>query len=114
MVVRRILRGPVALFRPTLARSARIRLRRPGRRCGVSRWGGATTWIVLTCVLRAAVLGLGLGVLVLETRVNDLEAQLEAEKAAAGAASEEAQKQLEAVRADVESASNDLGAKGQE
>ena len=46
--------------------------------------------------------------------MNDLEAQLEAEKGAAGAASEEAQKQLEALRADVESASNDLGATGQE
>jgi chromosome segregation ATPase len=108
-------------------------------------WVG-TAWVVLTCVLGAAVIGLGIWVVVLETGyesestasaarigeleqveaelskrvpeletlVNDLEAQLEAEKAAAGAASEEAQKQLEALRDAVESASNDLGAKGQE
>ncbi len=112
----------------------------------MSRWGGATTWIVLTCVLGAAVVGLGIWVVVLETGhesastasaarideleqaeaelnervpeletlVKDLEAQLEAEKAAAGAASEEAQKQLESVRAEVETASDELGAKGQE
>jgi chromosome segregation ATPase len=112
----------------------------------VSRWGGATTWIVLTCVLGAAVIGLGIWVVVLETGhesestasaarideleqveadlskrvpeletlVQDLEAQLEEEKAAAGAASEEAQQQLDALRDEVESASNDLGAKGQE
>ena len=112
----------------------------------MSRWGGATTWIVLTCVLGAAVVGLGIWVVVLETGhessstasaarideleqteaelnkrvpeleavVKDLETQLEAEKAAAGVASEEAQKQLESVRAEVETASNELGAKGQE
>ena len=33
----------------------------------MSRWGGATTWIVLTCVLGAAVIGLGIWVIVLET-----------------------------------------------
>ena len=33
----------------------------------MSRWGGATTWIVLTCVLGAAVIGLGIWVVVLET-----------------------------------------------
>jgi len=92
----------------------------------VSRWGGATTWIVLTCVLGAAVIGLGIWIVVLETGheetntasaarideleqteaelneripeletlVKDLEAQLEEEKAASGAASEEAQKKL--------------------
>ena len=109
----------------------------------MSRWGGATTWIVLTCVLGAAVVGLGIWVVVLETGhesastasaarideleqaeaelnqrvpelemlVKDLEAQLEAEKAAAGVASEEAQKQLEAARGEVETASNELGAR---
>ena len=111
----------------------------------MSRWGGATTWIVLVAVLGAAVIGLGIWVVILETGhesesmasaarideleqveaelskrvpeletlVKDLEAQLEAEKAAAGAASEEAQQQLEALRDEVETASNDLGAKGQ-
>jgi septal ring factor EnvC (AmiA/AmiB activator) len=55
----------------------------------VSRWGGATTWIVLTAVLGAAVIGLGIWVIVLETgheetntasaaRVDELE-QSEAE-----------------------------------
>ena len=33
----------------------------------MSRWGGATTWIVLTCVLGAAVIGLGIWVIVLES-----------------------------------------------
>ena len=33
----------------------------------MSRWGGATTWVVLTCVLGAAVIGLGIWVVVLET-----------------------------------------------
>jgi uncharacterized protein YlxW (UPF0749 family) len=33
----------------------------------VSRWGGATTWVVLTCVLGAAVIGLGIWVVILET-----------------------------------------------
>src|SRR6185295_13038367 len=133
-------------FARHVARAARIRLPRPGRRCGVSRWGGATAWIVLTCVLGAAVIGLGIWVVVLETghesestasaarigeleqaetdltqqvseleaQVNDLEAQLEEEKAAAGAASDEAQKQLEALRDEVQAASDGLGAKGQE
>ena len=112
----------------------------------MSRWGGATTWIVLTGVLGAAVIGLGIWVVILETGhesantasaaridelvqaeaelskrvpeletlVKDLEAQLEAEKTAAGTASEEAQKQLEAAREEVETASSELGAKGQE
>ena len=112
----------------------------------MSRWGGATTWIVLTAVLGAAVIGLGIWVIVLETGhesessaaaaridaleqaeadlskqvpelealIKNLEAQLEEEKAAAGAASDEAQQQLEALRDEVEAASNDLGAKGQE
>jgi predicted nucleic acid-binding Zn-ribbon protein len=112
----------------------------------VSRWGGATTWIVLTCVLGAAVIGLGIWVVVLETGhesestasaariheleqaeadlskqvpeletvIKDLEAQLEEEKAAAGAASDEAQQQLEALRDEVQAASDGLGAKGQE
>ena len=33
----------------------------------MTRWGGATTWIVLTVVLGAAVIGLGIWVIVLET-----------------------------------------------
>ena len=55
----------------------------------MSRWGGATTWIVLTCVLGAAVVGLGIWVVILETghesastasaaRIDELE-QAEAE-----------------------------------
>ena len=55
----------------------------------MTRWGGATTWIVLTCVLGAAVVGLGIWVVVLETghesastasaaRIDELE-QAEAE-----------------------------------
>jgi chromosome segregation ATPase len=55
----------------------------------VSRWSGATTWIVLTAVLGAAVIGLGIWVVILETgheetktasaaRIDELE-QTEAE-----------------------------------
>ncbi len=55
----------------------------------MSRWGGATTWIVLTGVLGAAVIGLGIWVVILETghesansasaaRIDELE-QAEAE-----------------------------------
>src|SRR5262245_45440561 len=112
----------------------------------MSRWGGATTWIVLTAVLGAAVIGLGIWVVVLEndhedanaasaarideleqteaelneripeleTQIQDLETQLEEEKAASGAASEEAQKKLEALSKDVETAANELGAKGEQ
>ena len=112
----------------------------------MSRWSGATTWIVLTAVLGAAVIGLGIWVVILETGheetktasaarideleqteaelnqrvpeleslVKDLEAQLEEEKAASGAASEEAQQQIESLRNEVEAASTDLGAKGEE
>jgi chromosome segregation ATPase len=99
---------------------------------------------VLTCALGAAVIGLGIWVIILETGhesasstsasridelekieaelservpqletlVEGLEAQLQAERDAASAAAGEAEKQVDALREEVERAAEELGAEG--
>jgi len=111
-----------------------------------SRWNTATTWIVLVAFLGAAVIGLGVWVVILESDhdtesstaaariaeledlqaelteqvpklegvVNDLQDQLDAEKAAAADAAHETQTELDAAREQVDRLSEELGTKGRQ
>jgi uncharacterized protein HemX len=109
-----------------------------------SRWNTATTWIMLVAFLGAAVIGLGVWVVILERDhetesstatariaeleglqaelaeqvpklegvVNGLQDQLDAEKAAAADAAQEAQTELDDAREEVDRLSEELGTKG--